>query len=214
MYSFEGAPTPTRWSVKKVSGRYLLLPAEKGPTWRKIIFWKSDRNQKLERRQEGAKISWELGVQRVLQLRIHRRPMRKRNSAFAVMFIQEEIQPSKEQEEEEEEDSVIMYRFSIQYATRRYVGVCCISQSNKNHVRMRDDFRGPAARVNEHLEGFFPKVDHPFCPFLWDVIQVPPSVVKRCCASLRWLHQASDEDLLIYTEEETLYSLQPLQRSI
>jgi len=57
-----------------------------------------------------------LEVQRVLQLRIHRWPLRKKNSAFAVMFIQEEIHPRKEQEEEE--DSVIMYRFSIHCATR------------------------------------------------------------------------------------------------
>lgn len=64
------------------------------------------------------------------------------------MFIQEEIQPRKEQEEEEE-DSVIMYRFSIHYATRWYVGVfAASSQSNKNHVRMRDEYRAPPKYIS------------------------------------------------------------------
>jgi len=110
MYSFEGALPPGGQS-KRCFWYLLLLAKKDGLQGRSFSGKVIETKNSIERKEQRF-----LEVQRVLQLRIHRWPLRKKNSAFAVMFIQEEIHPRKEQEEEE--DSVIMYRFSIHCATR------------------------------------------------------------------------------------------------
>ena len=114
MYSVEGAPSqhpPGGQSERCFGPSSCLLAAERTDFKKEDHFLESDRNQKI--------ISWGSEEGTATTSYGDGRCVWERNSTFAVMFIQEEIQqPRREREETEEEDSVITHPFSTQTICR------------------------------------------------------------------------------------------------